>query len=345
MKTFRKGLGVATSLMLIPAFIAVFPLGAGASAASGTIEVVTDPAGAAVFVDGEARGVTPVSVPDVPAGTHRVSVVKDGFVENSRVVSVAAGRSENVDVRLTQAPAPDPDPQPVGDGWSTRKKAVVGAGAAAVLIGGIALLGGGSSEADDQPPVAGTVAVSPQGVGLAGVTNFSFTSQGASDPENAPLTYSWTFGDGGTGTGATVAHVFNSGGTFTVTLTVSDGTNQVTAATRSVQAEDIGSGFWVNFEPAVGGARIRRVQFVRSGAQLSGSYRTNLSPAGGGTVTGSMSSPRNLQFEARLQDPDLGQVGFSFEGAFNNDFTAFEGLAQGYLLGDRGRTLVFGKQQ
>jgi chitodextrinase len=344
MKTFRKGLGVATSLVLIPAFIAVFPLGAAASAASGTIEVVSEPAGAAVFVDGEARGVTPVSVPEVPAGAHRVRIVKDGFVENSRVVSVAAGRSESVDVRLTQAPAPDPDPQPLGEGWSTRKKAVVGAGAAAVLVGGIALLGGGSSEADDQPPVAGTVALSPSGLGLAGVTNFSFTAQGASDPENAPLTYSWNFGDGGTGSGATVAHVYGAAGTFTVSLTVSDGTNEVAAATRSVQTADI-NGTWVNFEPAVGGPRRRTVQFMRSGAQLSGTYKTSLSPGGGGTLTGSMSSPKNLQFEARLQNPDLGQVGFTFEGEFNDEFTSFTGLAQGYLLGERGRTLTFGKQQ
>lgn len=343
MHTLRNMSGRAISLVLIAALAVVFPVPAGAAGQPGTIEVVSDPAGAAVFVDGDARGVTPLTVAGLPAGAHRVRVVKDGFVENSREVSVAAGGRESLGLRLTQQPAPPPSPAAQGEGWSTRKKALVGAGAALVLIGGIALLSGGSSEADDQAPVAGTISVSPTGLGLAGVTNFAFTSQGATDPENAPLTYSWNFGDGATGSGATAAHVYNSGGSFNVTLTVSDGTHQVTAAGRTVTTGDI-NGQWVNFDPAVGGAHIRRVTFTRSGAQLSGTYRTSLAPGRTGSVTGSMTSPNNLQFEAKLQDDQGVQVGFSFEGTFDSSLTSFAGLAQGYLLGERGKTLVFGKE-
>lgn len=46
----------------------------------------------------------------------------------------------------------------------------------------------------------------------------------SSDPENAPLTYDWNFGDGSpNGSGATVSHAFPDNAVYTVTLTVSDG--------------------------------------------------------------------------------------------------------------------------
>jgi PKD repeat protein len=48
-----------------------------------------------------------------------------------------------------------------------------------------------------------------------------FDGTGSSDPEG-PVTYSWDFGDNGTGKGAVVEHVFPSAGNFAVNLTVTD---------------------------------------------------------------------------------------------------------------------------
>ena len=58
--------------------------------------------------------------------------------------------------------------------------------------------------------------------GEAGVA-VAFSGAGSTDPDNDPLTYAWSFGDGGTSTGATPSHSFAAPGTYTVTLTVSDG--------------------------------------------------------------------------------------------------------------------------
>ena len=41
-------------------------------------------------------------------------------------------------------------------------------------------------------------------------------------PQNAGYTYAWTFGDGGTGTGQTVSHIFVASGTYNTAVTIAD---------------------------------------------------------------------------------------------------------------------------
>jgi PKD repeat protein len=55
----------------------------------------------------------------------------------------------------------------------------------------------------------------------------NFSSAGSSDPEGAPLTFNWSFGDNTTSTLANPSHSFSTDGTFNVRLTVSDGTNTI----------------------------------------------------------------------------------------------------------------------
>lgn len=50
----------------------------------------------------------------------------------------------------------------------------------------------------------------------------SFDGSTSSDTDGTIISYAWTFGDSGTGSGATPPHTYASAGTYTVTLTVTD---------------------------------------------------------------------------------------------------------------------------
>ena len=72
---------------------------------------------------------------------------------------------------------------------------------------------------DPQQPVARAggpySAYAGESVRLSGARSY--------DPDNDPLTYTWDFGDGGTGAGDVVTHVFAAPRTYIVRLTVNDG--------------------------------------------------------------------------------------------------------------------------
>ena len=83
----------------------------------------------------------------------------------------------------------------------------------------------------NQPP---TAAANGPYSGIAG-TPVTFTGAGV-DPEGQPLTFSWAFGDGGTGSGAIATHAYSAANTYTATLTVSDGQLSATSTASVVIA-------------------------------------------------------------------------------------------------------------
>ncbi len=71
---------------------------------SGIIEVVTDPVGAEVMVNGIAQGVAPVVVSDVPKGRATVKLHMDGFKDEVRELAVNAGDRQMLSVALEGLP-------------------------------------------------------------------------------------------------------------------------------------------------------------------------------------------------------------------------------------------------
>jgi archaellum component FlaG (FlaF/FlaG flagellin family) len=84
---------------------------APATASTGTLQITSAPAGAALIVDGVARGITPLTVPDLAAGTHTLAVRFSGGTVEQRV-DVAQGTTGSVHIVAPQTPVSAP-------GWLT----------------------------------------------------------------------------------------------------------------------------------------------------------------------------------------------------------------------------------
>jgi hypothetical protein len=232
---------------------------------------------------------------------------------------------------LTPSATPSPAAEQVvsGGGGGGSKKwlwiALAGGGAAAV-----ALVLANSNKA----PNPGTVTVSPTGTGIQGVTNFAFTSQGALDPDGDSLRVTWNFGDGATGTGSNVNHVFTTAGTFNVSATVSDGKSDAKTPDVPVIVRNV-NGTWVSNLQGI----TRTWTFTQVGTAASGSYtRTEAGVGTPGTVTATLTSQRSISGSAT----STGFTPFSFEGTFDTEVSTLSVVANG--SGFTNQTLTFTRQ-
>lgn len=161
-----------------------------------TITVVTNAAGQAV-----AAGLTPTA-----AGA--ISIQATAVSEGLKAVATIA----QSDV-LTAAQVAGTAGTAAGAGGTTGAAGGGGvSGTTLGVAGGVVAAGAGASvllSGDDPPPVAAAppepvqVSRSPEGSGIVDVTAFAFTST------NATGRVTWDFGDGTTGEGAQVTHIYN----------------------------------------------------------------------------------------------------------------------------------------
>ena len=94
--------------------------------------------------------------------------------------------------------------------------------------------------------------------------NVSFDGRRSSDPDGDPLSYSWSFGDGGTSSAPAPTHRYSSRGTYTARLTVSDGLGGSNTATRTISVGTGGSG-------DISGPKLRLLGVDRGRGRIRGS--------------------------------------------------------------------------
>jgi PKD repeat protein len=83
------------------------------------------------------------------------------------------------------------------------------------------------------PPVALVGANPTSGIAPLAVT---FSAAGSSDPDGTIASYAWTFGDGGSASGASAAHTYAAAGTYTAKLTVTDNGGATASQTVTITA-------------------------------------------------------------------------------------------------------------
>ena len=111
----------------------------------------------------------------------------------------------------------------------------------------------GAFEAEITPDDANTAPTANLGGPYLGAVTTSIALDGSlsSDPDNDPLTYAWTFGDGATGTGAAPTHAYTTTGVYDVCLVVNDGSlDSAPACSMAVvydpSAEFVTGGGWID---------------------------------------------------------------------------------------------------
>jgi len=83
-------------------------------------------------------------------------------------------------------------------------------------------------------PIANATATPNSGYAPLVVT---LDGAGSFDSDGSIVSYQWNFGDGSTGSGATVSHTYQNPGSYTATLTVTDNRGATSSAAVSLQAQ------------------------------------------------------------------------------------------------------------
>ncbi len=165
----------------------------------------------------------------MPASVWKVAVIMDGGKGLSDVHSPS-------DVQVIAVIMPNVST--IGSDWTAYKTTVD----AVEALSGYDLLSllpdnlENAIEANDQIPTARVTGPSTGNEGSA----LSFDANTSTDPDAGDvLTYSWTFGDGTTGTGVNPSHTFADNGTYTVTVKATDSHNVYSTATLTVTINNV----------------------------------------------------------------------------------------------------------
>jgi hypothetical protein len=79
---------------------------------NGQITVRSSPSGANIYLDNLYKGLTPLTLVDIPAGSHTILLKLNGYQDWQSTVNVAAGSSTDVSGTLAAATATPPQPTP-----------------------------------------------------------------------------------------------------------------------------------------------------------------------------------------------------------------------------------------
>jgi PKD repeat protein len=199
-------------------------------------------------------------------------------------------------------------------------RAVVGS--LAVIAAGCGTKSGLSPAGPSPEFSAGTIAIAPAGA-IVGTT-VTLQSRLASDPTGSSLTYSWDFGDGSTGSGEAITHVYATAGVFVATVTVSSNEAGAAQATLNIPVRSLTAQWSSDYA---------RMSITQDGLDLRGTYQDS---PGQSLVEGRISERGTVTFTVTRR----GLAPVTFTGTAGPDVMTLVGAANGSDAGNRPWTLV-----
>ncbi|OPX70314.1 MAG: PEGA domain protein [Methanoregulaceae archaeon PtaB.Bin009] len=72
-----------------------------APAGSGVVQITSEPSGANIFIDNRCVGITPLTIPSIPAGIHEIVIRLDGYQDYKNTFNISPGQTAQIQVALT----------------------------------------------------------------------------------------------------------------------------------------------------------------------------------------------------------------------------------------------------
>ncbi|MEO8329127.1 MAG: PKD domain-containing protein, partial [Candidatus Nanopelagicales bacterium] len=136
----------------------------------------------------------------------------------------------------------------------------------------------------------------------------TFNGSTSSDPDGSIVTYAWNFGDTTNGSGQQTARTFGSGGTYPVTLTVTDNRGGTNSISKNVTVTPVNSSITMRTSGAyASGSKATHNWTVSAGVQAGDTMLLFVS----GTTAATPSTPAGWTQEANVLDTDTRTVVFS----------------------------------
>jgi hypothetical protein len=181
--------------------------------------------------------------------------------------------------------------------------------------------------------VALAATVTPSGDGIAGVTRYSFAASPANDPDGDALTFTWSFGDGSTASGATATRVYRQAGNFVPRLTARDpSSNEVVVAASSLLVRSM-AGTWSGQISGFGTQVGLCMELEQTNTTITGSYSDTF---GGGVVAGEIAAGPTIS----LGVTQPGFATFYMQGPVSANLGSSQGTVLNYFKGGPGQYVI-----